>query len=525
VASLRSAFALAFAIAPLALFVTSDARGANGPILHEPIAPDPHEDIALSVALDGDLPAAIDTPNGVVTAPDPRAPITPRDAAPYAPGGDLDAAPDAPFRPDRDTRRPDVLPYDDPFSPSTAPFKRLVAYDAVDENFNLKVRDTSTHLVSTHATPKHDGSESEFFADMIVELAPGRRVRIPSVGPGTKIAHARAGVGSTDIPITIVHDGADNWFVQSKTSARARLVMELTIPRAALGGDFADRAWQDLPATVPLPPNVQAAALEVAAKIGVSRDLSPRENVRKLVAYFRDFVNTDEPLPPSADVYRDLALSKKGVCRHRAFAFTVTALALGIPTRMVLNEAHAWVEVHDGVLWKRVDLGGAGRELHDDQSPKVAYEPPPDPFAWPPGSTRGAEMPGSAESKSPGPPGSSSANGSGSPFVDAPASSSSLLGQSSSQSSTRDERPASRIALVVSGHDARRGAAFDVRGDVRAGRDACAHVMVNIALRELRTKREAPIGSLAADDAGHFEGARRLRFGRAHRRRFALRPR
>ena len=31
----------------------------------------------------------------------------------------------------------------------------------------------------------------------------------------------------------------------------------------------------------------------------------------------------------------DLALSQKGVCRHRAFAFLVTALYLGIPTRVV----------------------------------------------------------------------------------------------------------------------------------------------------------------------------------------------
>ena len=43
----------------------------------------------------------------------------------------------------------------------------------------------------------------------------------------------------------------------------------------------------------------------------------------------------------------DLALSQKGVCRHRAFAFLVTALGLGIPARMVINEAHAWVEVLD----------------------------------------------------------------------------------------------------------------------------------------------------------------------------------
>ena len=68
--------------------------------------------------------------------------------------------------------------------------------------------------------------------------------------------------------------------------------------------------------------------------------------------------SSNEPPTGHDDVYLDLALSQRGVCRHRAFAFLVTALHLGIPTRMVVNEAHAWVEVSDGTLWHRIDLGG-----------------------------------------------------------------------------------------------------------------------------------------------------------------------
>ena len=86
--------------------------------------------------------------------------------------------------------------------------------------------------------------------------------------------------------------------------------------------------------------------------------------------------DSDEPPRGHNDIYLDLALSQKGVCRHRAFAFLVTALSLGIPTRMVVNEAHAWVEVLDpGVappLWRRVDLGGAGRALGEALPDRVA---------------------------------------------------------------------------------------------------------------------------------------------------------
>jgi transglutaminase-like putative cysteine protease len=108
---------------------------------------------------------------------------------------------------------------------------------------------------------------------------------------------------------------------------------------------------------------VARAAAEVAAHIGVSRAQAPREVVARLVAYFRSFVDSDEFPTDRDDVYLALALSKKGVCRHRAFAFLVTALGLGLPVRMIANEAHAWVEVNDGSLWRRIDLGGAGRAL------------------------------------------------------------------------------------------------------------------------------------------------------------------
>ena len=79
-------------------------------------------------------------------------------------------------------------------------------------------------------------------------------------------------------------------------------------------------------------------------------------------------------------MYLDLALARMGVCRHRSYAFVITALGLGVRARMVLNEAHAWVEVADGLQWKRIDLGGAGALLEQEQpdSKSVTYRPPPD---------------------------------------------------------------------------------------------------------------------------------------------------
>ena len=164
-----------------------------------------------------------------------------------------------------------------------------------------------------------------------------------------------------------MHDGAENWFLQTSGvsgSLRARLVMELTVARAAFGGQMGDPAWSDLPLVSPLPDNVARDAVEVRAAIGVSRAQRPREAIARLVQYFRGFAEADESPRGRSSVYLDIALSKKGVCRHRAFAFLVTAQSLGIPTRLVENEAHAWVEVHDGVRWRRIDPRRGGPHVH-----------------------------------------------------------------------------------------------------------------------------------------------------------------
>jgi transglutaminase-like putative cysteine protease len=521
------------------------ASGAYSPVLHERIPSDPRDDVALSVSLDGDLPAAIDTPSGLVTAPDPRRPpaSSPR---PDGAASDLPLAPpNATFRPDLDTRRPDVLPYEDPFTPSTAPFKRLIAFDTVDASYTLSVRDPRMQPLSTHGQVAGDGSDERFYGDLVVDLVPGKRTRIPSVGPGAKVIRARAGVGTADVPFRLLHDGADNWFIEADTTTRARLVMEIAIARAAFGGEVADPGWSDLPKVPSLPSNVVRAANEVATRIGVSRALSPREAVTKLVGYYRTFADSDDPPAASGDVFLDLALSRKGVCRHRAFAFLVSALALGIPTRMITNEAHAWVEVHDGSMWRRIDLGGAGRALRDPLASPVRHEAPQDPFGWPPNATRGEDLAerarAAASSPSGGGAGGGGGGGGGASTSGGPSAGSGgtlTAGDSEGDDATgggaaggggasveKDERPASTVTVELLDADAHRGGPMHVRGQVTADGDACGHVVVEIMLqgggggiegasrasgasaRRGAARAARVIGTLATDTRGAYEGA------------------
>ena len=96
VAAAAFAAALAHALAP------GRASARDEPLVHEPIPPDPEDDLVLRVSLDGDLPAAIHTPAGIIGAPDPLRPPAPSEAA-YA-ASEVRSS----FTPDTDTRRPQI---------------------------------------------------------------------------------------------------------------------------------------------------------------------------------------------------------------------------------------------------------------------------------------------------------------------------------------------------------------------------------------------------------------------------------
>jgi transglutaminase-like putative cysteine protease len=487
----------------------ASARPA-GAILHEPIPPDPREDLALNVALDGDLPAALETSSGIVAAPNPRQLPRPSDSA-YGPGNDHDT-----FMPDRETRRPEVGAYDDPFTPATAPFKRFQAFDGVRKDYRLYVRDERLVEVAAAARPGPD--DVAFYADLVVDMVPDRSVRIPSVGPGARIVRARLGIGADELPMRVMRDGVDNWFLQvygPRKPIRARLVMEVVIARAAFGGDFGDPAWSDLPSLPPLPASVARESAAVRSAIGVSRGMRPRQAIAKLVQYFRGFADADDPPGGRGSIYLDLALSKKGVCRHRAFAFLVTAQGLGIPARMIVNEAHAWVEVYDGTLWRRIDLGGAGRlagAATQALTERPAYEPPPDGFAWPHDAQRGGDI--VAEARALGTrSGLLGALTSGATTAASASEATTGLAASASSPSdgfadaVRDDRPPSVLSISAEGPEAHCGRPLPVHGDVRAEGEMCPHVAVELWLRVAGTQKAFLLGALATGDDGRFAGA------------------
>jgi len=479
----------------VALLGAGGAAGAD-PVLHEYIPPEPAEDVRLgATTTDGVMAAAIDTQSGPVASPDADRPSD-RKGKVYGPPRASEGS-TAAFHVDRDTTRPETVSYDDPFTPTIAPYKRELAYDTVDERFDLVVRDSTLQKLPIGGAPRPE--DDQFYADLDVDFAPGQTVRIPTAGPGARLLAVRP------VPETTVeafHDSADGWFVRGGREGRVRLVLHIAVDRAAFGSPFADTEWPRLwRFAPPLPERVKAEGIRVARQIGVVDGTGPSEALGILVRHFRGF-SPSEDLPKSsgADLYRELSVSRKGVCRHRAYAFVVTALALGIPSRFVRNEAHAWVEVFDGARWHRIDLGGAAEQLDAPEDGRVAHVPPRDPYDWPPGAESGQVAADRARAGHGG--------------HGTRASSTTDLGTQPSpapfepHTDARDRRPRSSLALTMDAADARRGGRVPIQGRVEASGAPCPASRVDLFLdpKSGPSKDRIPLGTLVTNAQGRYEG-------------------
>ncbi len=297
--------------------------------------------------------------------------------------------------PDGNTGADSTLRYVSVFNPDVLPFKRMSSFDAVAPSYKLFVGRTVQVGVPVSGTASTDKTRDRFWASLMIELAPGKDIPLPSVAPDMRILSFEV---KPKVRLEFSKDGADNFYVRSAdpgASGSYRLVFLADAdagyfaPSLPTGGArLTPRDVERLtPAAIKpaLPSDVRANAERTLRKLRINHDMDLGEVFNTLVGYFRAF--EAKPLPSTGDIYRDLCDSQAGVCRHRAFAFMITANAIGIPTRYVQNEAHAFVEVWFPERgWQRIDLGGAALRMEvtgaDD---KTLHRPrAEDPFAKPP---------------------------------------------------------------------------------------------------------------------------------------------
>jgi hypothetical protein len=297
------------------------------------------------------------------------------------------------MKPDDNTGPDGTLQYVSVFNPDVLPFKRMTTFDAVGDDYTLHVSRTVLTEIPVGGTtdPK---TRDRFWGDVLIQLKPGVDVPLPSVAPDMRILSYEI---KPKIALKFSKDGADNFFVRSDESGASgqyRLVFYADADSGYFAPSLPSRKFhvRDVIAATPpelktpMPAAVRREAMVTLTKLGIDESYDLGVAFNKLVAYFRAF-QAGDIANPSGNIYRDLCDSQAGVCRHRAFAFAVTANALGIPTRYVQNEAHAFVEVWFPIRgWQRIDLGGAALRMNVTGADNKTLHRPrtEDPFHKPP---------------------------------------------------------------------------------------------------------------------------------------------
>ena len=364
-----------FSLVALALASLCPSGNARAePIAHEYVAPPSDEETPWPPA--GQLPTQIRAGNEQLRRPD-----QPASSEPVL-RPNQDNARTRGLSLNRRTTLDGRLNYVATFNPSLVPFKRVTAFDTVDTAFRLRVGYPALQpLRPSGAQPPPD--HALFWGSTVLLARKGVPLPLPSVAAGATIAGYRITPAAS---ATFLRDSADNHLVRLDRDGRFRLVFLTHAPQRYFSAEIpASASLAGIPEQLRprVPENVAKAAQEVIDHIGV-RGADLALILPRLVAYFRNF-KAERLTRHTENIYLDVALSQRGVCRHRAFAFLVTAQALGIPCRYVENEAHAFVEVyvpHHG--WARIDLGGAavGLDVANAQT-RALHQPGLDPFPRP----------------------------------------------------------------------------------------------------------------------------------------------
>jgi len=394
--------AIGLVLMAISVAVGQPGVGPNGVVLHEPLHSANTKGLVPVFVYDpreaSDLPQEIQIGDEVLPAPSRRPsgdqaydargtrPSTngerPGEGQGAEPRGSLGNA----ARPDRSTQKEASLSYQASFDPSVVPFKRNRALNQVDAQGNLELvegKHRSVPVIGHRVAPDRE----VFWGSVLVVSEADEAIPLPTVAPDSRILAYRA---EPERELRFERDQADNLYLRAGGPSSFHLVYLIDADSKYFSRRTTRRATlADIPKHLrpKLPAPLAKAGLEVAQTLGLSRSTPYFELVDELVRYFRSFEPGDPP-PETKDIYRDLALGRRGICRHRGYAFIVTAHALGVPARYVFNEAHVFMEIWmPGAPggWVRADLGGGAEGLTiEGGEARVRHRPlGTDPFSRP----------------------------------------------------------------------------------------------------------------------------------------------
>lgn len=249
------------------------------------------------------------------------------------------------------------------FNPALGPMKRFQAFDAIYENYLPYIADPTLYKLE----PSDIRYDNVFTGTItLTNIAYGDSIAIPSVAPNANIITYSS--SSLYLTFDFYKDGADNYYVKSQNYQQGSNVI-LTFITSADSSYFTfdvpkGLSLNDIPNGIKHTPpaTVIAKANLIIGELGLTGETNLKTIVTKLYNYFSSFTAGNIPSEQQEpDIYLAIAKSKHGACYQRSFAFFVTANSLGLPTRVVKNECHAFVEIYIPTHgWERLNLGGLG---------------------------------------------------------------------------------------------------------------------------------------------------------------------
>jgi len=245
------------------------------------------------------------------------------------------------------------------FDPTLLELKRHIAYDAVTVDYDTYIANPSLTSLELSETEY----DNVFVGTITLSRVVDDPIAIPSVAPNANIISYSS---DPELTFDFFKDGADNFYISSPSDAgEVTFTFTTTADSSYFTFDVPEHlTLADIPENVKNTPSsaVLSKAALIIDELGLTGETNLKNIVYTLKDYFSSFTAGEIPSEEEEpDLYLAIARSKHGKCDIRSFAFFVTANSIGLPTRLVINECHGFVEIYIPTNgWMRLNLGGLG---------------------------------------------------------------------------------------------------------------------------------------------------------------------
>jgi hypothetical protein len=278
-----------------------------------------------------------------------------------------------------------LLKNEENFNPSLFPLQRNSVFNQVNDQgevFLEKTRfrklfpKTLESIVTAHQTQGNQIDIDDFVVfhgKLQIKTYAGQKIKIPSVHPqqrflSFKVKQSKRNALEVSRDFSFWVDDSYQYYVEDQQGENLRLEWQVAVHKKLLietqdSLSFYQSFPNDDRFHLRLPEKYKTEAKQFIEEMKWFDDVSFEEKIKRLIKFYRFFRSdpfTEDEISSYSSEYLLINYSQNGACRHRAFAFMITARALGIPTNMVVNDAHAFVEIlMPNQTWKIIDLGGS----------------------------------------------------------------------------------------------------------------------------------------------------------------------